>query len=1167
MRKIYFSVLALFTFFSAHAQCDYDFTTVNTGSNMTVMITPSALNGPLEPGDQLGVFFVNDAGDLVCGGSLEWTQQQIAFPVWGNEAGEDNGFQNGESLIWKALKQNGEVYDVDASYLPSGGAPGTYNLNGLAFVTSLAFEQICNGVVDPSGCDPIDFSSVNTGANMTVFITPNATSGPLSSGDNIGVFFVNDQGEEVCAGAAVWTGSQLSFPAWGAEALQDNGFEMGEEMIWNAQSSTGAIYTITPVYQAASMAGYTLNGISFITHLDYALVDCGTADISGCTVSTACNFDANANIDDGSCTYADAGYDCAGNCLADADGDGVCDEFEVVGCQDASAANYDASATDAGACDYLGCTDASACNFDSGANVDDASCTYADAGYDCAGNCLADADGDGVCDEFELVGCQDTSAANYDASATDAGACDYLGCTDASACNFDSTANVDDASCTYADAGYDCDGVCLHDADNDGVCDEDEIAGCMDVDAVNYNELATDDNGSCEYAVSGCTDSSALNYNPDATQDDGSCEYTIVGCTDSSATNYNSNATEDDGSCEYVTFNGVWPSSPEGITNTGMNATIAINGMVAIDGVSLDAGDLIGAFYMDGENLVCGGLSVWEGAESHLIILWGDDSYTDEKDGFDPGEEIIWMVRDVSLEADHNAFVFYDVGQNAYATNAVLVINQIIVDPVFGCMDHAYTEYNEQANVESGTCATAWQSEYNGAMEELADANGQIAELNGLLSNAQGNIAALSTQLDNLSAEYAQTVADMNAAYDAMVDSYENTLANTIADYDAEIVALNAAHDDLLAATIADFEAQIAALNAAHDNLLASTIADYEDQIAALNTAHDYLIAGTIADYEGQITALNTAHDNLLAGTIADYEGQIAALNTAHEATITALNAAHADELATTIAAMNAEHDANIAALNATYADELATSIASYEADIALLNTSHADLVAGLNADHEAAITMLNDNYAAAVADLTASYDAEIAALNEADVIEDAAYEADINGLTGDLAYANANITQLEEDLAYHSAPIYIDLLAGWNMVGFVLHEPMDVVASLVDLGDALHIVKDNNANVYWPDFGFNGIGDFTPGQGYQFRLYDEYLDFDFPFIPGQKIELSPTAPDWATEMPVLNHPNDTRTLVRIVNMLGQEVSDIDAFKGETLLYLYSDGTVEKKLN
>ena len=45
---------------------------------------------------------------------------------------------------------------------------------------------------------------------------------------------------------------------------------------------------------------------------------------------------------------------------------------------------------------------------------------HADAGYDCDNNCLADADGDGVCDEFEVVGCQDDTACNFDSSATDA---------------------------------------------------------------------------------------------------------------------------------------------------------------------------------------------------------------------------------------------------------------------------------------------------------------------------------------------------------------------------------------------------------------------------------------------------------------------------------------------------------------------------------------------------------------------------------------------------------------------------------------------------------------------------------------------------------------------------------------------------------------------------
>ena len=36
-----------------------------------------------------------------------------------------------------------------------------------------------------------------------------------------------------------------------------------------------------------------------------------------------------------------------GNCLVDTDGDGICDEFEVAGCQDATACNYNADATDA----------------------------------------------------------------------------------------------------------------------------------------------------------------------------------------------------------------------------------------------------------------------------------------------------------------------------------------------------------------------------------------------------------------------------------------------------------------------------------------------------------------------------------------------------------------------------------------------------------------------------------------------------------------------------------------------------------------------------------------------------------------------------------------------------------------------------------------------------
>jgi hypothetical protein len=178
--------------------------------------------------------------------------------------------------------------------------------------------------------------------------------------------------------------------------------------------------------------------------------------------------------------------------LTDTDGDGICDEFEVGGCADATACNYAADATD-----------------------DDGSCTYADAGDDCDGNCLTDTDGDGICDDFEVGGCADATSCNYESEATD-----------------------DDGSCEYAESGYDCDGNCLEDTNNDGLCD---IEGCTILEACNYdseaNVLMVDEcvfpiaeGYACYEVVQGCTDISAVNFNPFATADDGSCVTVVFGC-------------------------------------------------------------------------------------------------------------------------------------------------------------------------------------------------------------------------------------------------------------------------------------------------------------------------------------------------------------------------------------------------------------------------------------------------------------------------------------------------------------------------------------------------------------------------------------------------------------------------------------------------------------
>ena len=51
-------------------------------------------------------------------------------------------------------------------------------------------------------------------------------------------------------------------------------------------------------------------------------------DIYGCMDPSACNYNANATQNDGSCDYADMYYDCDGNCINDADLDGICDELD-----------------------------------------------------------------------------------------------------------------------------------------------------------------------------------------------------------------------------------------------------------------------------------------------------------------------------------------------------------------------------------------------------------------------------------------------------------------------------------------------------------------------------------------------------------------------------------------------------------------------------------------------------------------------------------------------------------------------------------------------------------------------------------------------------------------------------------------------------------------------
>jgi hypothetical protein len=104
----------------------------------------------------------------------------------------------------------------------------------------------------------------------------------------------------------------------------------------------------------------------------------GNVSLYGCTDTSAFNYNAAANTDDGSCLYTGCTDPTASNYDANAAiDDGSCTYTVIDGCTDPLADNYDASATnDDGSCVYSGCTDPTATNYDANASIDDGTCTY-----------------------------------------------------------------------------------------------------------------------------------------------------------------------------------------------------------------------------------------------------------------------------------------------------------------------------------------------------------------------------------------------------------------------------------------------------------------------------------------------------------------------------------------------------------------------------------------------------------------------------------------------------------------------------------------------------------------------------------------------------------------------------------------------------------------------
>ncbi len=243
---------------------------------------------------------------------------------------------------------------------------------------------------------------------------------------------------------------------------------------------------------------------------------CLGVQLFGCTDDTACNFDPIATVDDDTCIFpGDACDDVDPTTVDDTiQPDCSCAGVQVPGCTDLAACNYDANATvDDASCLFVGdsCDDGDPLTF--GDAITAACGCEGTALVDCFDpGCDADTNSseyltvltdDPFCCETEWdIFCQDA----YDAiggQPNPAPECDVLGCTDPLACNFDPAANTDDGSCLSNDCNGDCGGTAV-------------VDGCGDCVGGNTGETA---------GTPGCTDPLATNFDAGATCDDGSCVF------------------------------------------------------------------------------------------------------------------------------------------------------------------------------------------------------------------------------------------------------------------------------------------------------------------------------------------------------------------------------------------------------------------------------------------------------------------------------------------------------------------------------------------------------------------------------------------------------------------------------------------------------------------
>ena len=309
-----------------------------TGSNMFIGFNSPNLNQ--FTGSLLGAFYdINYDGSMECVGLTTIENGFSGLALWGDDmaTNEIDGLSTNQVPSFWILTENNDLISI-SNFPP--------DFNG--FITN-DIITMSNTILSYEGCnDNLACNYYNLNYEIDNFESNCIYQLLFYNCDSV---CNNDVDNDlICDELEIPGCTNSNYFEFNIDATDDDGSCISP-IITGCTNSIADNFNINANYDDGSCIIYGCTYNNAINYNPNANFNDGSCEIYSCLEDYACNTSQifeNANFvnDSSLCIFPQVFHDCSGNCINDIDGDLICDELEVPGCQNPLFTEYNPTATD-----------------------------------------------------------------------------------------------------------------------------------------------------------------------------------------------------------------------------------------------------------------------------------------------------------------------------------------------------------------------------------------------------------------------------------------------------------------------------------------------------------------------------------------------------------------------------------------------------------------------------------------------------------------------------------------------------------------------------------------------------------------------------------------------------------------------------------------------------